>query len=119
MHEEHESAVTAEKRRRRVDDVQKRNDYRKAHGLEPATGWWGASSSSNSGQAEAGAGAGVGAGAQEAGGDDNGAREVGAAAAAAAATAPVPAIGSAEPQPTPPAADLTPEGKRKKFWGIF
>ncbi|KAI1257780.1 hypothetical protein MGN70_000824 [Eutypa lata] len=119
MHEEHESAVTAEKRRRRVDDVQKRNDYRKAHGLEPATGWWGASSSSNSGQAESGAGAGAGAGAQEAGGDDNGAREVGAAAAAAVATAPVPAIGSAEPQPTPPAADLTPEGKRKKFWGIF
>lgn len=37
MHEEHESALTAEKRRRRVDDVAKRNEYRKAHGLEPAT----------------------------------------------------------------------------------
>ncbi|KAI0156607.1 hypothetical protein GGR57DRAFT_85902 [Xylariaceae sp. FL1272] len=42
LHEEHESAVTAEKRRQRVDDVAKRNAYRKAHGMEPATGFWGA-----------------------------------------------------------------------------
>ncbi|OTA83614.1 hypothetical protein M434DRAFT_61154, partial [Hypoxylon sp. CO27-5] len=41
MHEEHESALTAEKRRQRVEDVAKRNEYRKAHGLEPATGLWG------------------------------------------------------------------------------
>ncbi|GAW13186.1 hypothetical protein ANO14919_025660 [Xylariales sp. No.14919] len=37
MHEEHESVQTAEKRRRKVEDVAKRNEYRKAHGLEPAT----------------------------------------------------------------------------------
>ncbi|KAI1418247.1 hypothetical protein F5Y13DRAFT_37812 [Hypoxylon sp. FL1857] len=44
MHEEHESALTAEKRKQRVEDVAKRNEYRKAHGLEPATGLWGSSS---------------------------------------------------------------------------
>ncbi|KAJ1338020.1 hypothetical protein MN608_00878 [Microdochium nivale] len=38
MHEEHESAITAEKRRQKVDDVAKRNEFRKAHGLEPASG---------------------------------------------------------------------------------
>ncbi|KAI1269910.1 hypothetical protein F5Y18DRAFT_113230 [Xylariaceae sp. FL1019] len=42
LHEEHESAITAEKRRQRVDDVAKRNAYRKAHGMEPASGFWGA-----------------------------------------------------------------------------
>ncbi|KAI1173170.1 hypothetical protein F4777DRAFT_459767 [Nemania sp. FL0916] len=36
MHEEYESQQTAEKRRRKVDDIAKRNEYRKAHGLEPA-----------------------------------------------------------------------------------
>ncbi|KAI1471072.1 uncharacterized protein F4812DRAFT_165169 [Daldinia caldariorum] len=43
MHEEHESAITAEKRRRKVDDVAKRNEYRKAHGLEPTQGFWSSS----------------------------------------------------------------------------
>ncbi|KAF3011516.1 hypothetical protein E8E14_009011 [Neopestalotiopsis sp. 37M] len=38
LHEEHISAVTAEKRRRKVEDVAKRNEYRKAHGLESAQG---------------------------------------------------------------------------------
>ncbi|KAI1820948.1 hypothetical protein F4861DRAFT_29741 [Xylaria intraflava] len=36
LHEEHESAQTAERRRRKIDDVAKRNEYRRAHGLEPA-----------------------------------------------------------------------------------
>ncbi|KAI0593734.1 hypothetical protein F4775DRAFT_586573 [Biscogniauxia sp. FL1348] len=44
LHEEHLSAQTAEKRRRKADDLAKRNEYRKAHGLEPATGLWGARS---------------------------------------------------------------------------
>ncbi|KAI1869357.1 uncharacterized protein JN550_005987 [Neoarthrinium moseri] len=38
LHEEHISAETAEKRRRKVDDVAKRNEYRKAHGLDSAQG---------------------------------------------------------------------------------
>ncbi|KAI5928284.1 hypothetical protein F4810DRAFT_187058 [Camillea tinctor] len=41
LHEEHLSAQTSEKRRRKADDLAKRNEYRKAHGLEPATGLWG------------------------------------------------------------------------------
>jgi hypothetical protein len=48
LHEEHISAVTAEKRRRRVEDVAKRNEYRKAHGLDPAQGiesWTGSAQS--------------------------------------------------------------------------
>lgn len=38
LHEEHESAVTAEKRRQKIEDVAKRNEFRKAHGLEPSSG---------------------------------------------------------------------------------
>lgn len=34
MHAEHVSLETAEKRKRRVDDVEKRREYRVAHGLE-------------------------------------------------------------------------------------
>lgn len=34
MHTEHVSVQTAEKRKRRVDDVEKRREYRVAHGLE-------------------------------------------------------------------------------------
>ncbi|KAL1620189.1 hypothetical protein SLS56_009780 [Neofusicoccum ribis] len=34
MHAEHVSAETAEKRRRKVEDVDKRAEYRRAHGLE-------------------------------------------------------------------------------------
>ncbi|CAN8103383.1 unnamed protein product [Discula destructiva] len=34
----HESAVTAEKRKKKVDDVVKRSEYRKAHGLEQQGG---------------------------------------------------------------------------------
>ncbi|KAL7624000.1 hypothetical protein AAE478_005557 [Parahypoxylon ruwenzoriense] len=41
MHEEHESALAVEKRRRKAEDVTKRNEYRKAHGIEPVTGFFG------------------------------------------------------------------------------
>ncbi|KAI0853744.1 hypothetical protein F5Y00DRAFT_59334 [Daldinia vernicosa] len=86
MHEEHESALTAEKRRRKVEDVAKRNEYRKAHGIEPAQGFW-ASSSSKPAEPEI--------------------------------TEPVPIVESAAPEPNPAAAEATPDGKRKKFLGIF
>jgi hypothetical protein len=42
LSEAHSSAVTAEKRKKRVDDVAKRSAYRKAHGLDNQTtfgGW--------------------------------------------------------------------------------
>ncbi|KAK7753853.1 hypothetical protein SLS62_004219 [Diatrype stigma] len=103
MHEEHESIATAERRRRRVDDVAKRNEYRKAHGLEPTQGWWGGSSpiqSRHEEQPDAPAAAAADGGSGNGGGG----------------------IGRAEPQPTAaPAADLVPEseGKRQKFLGIF
>lgn len=38
MHAEHVSAETAERRKRKVDDVDKRAEYRRAHGLEDAEG---------------------------------------------------------------------------------
>ncbi|KAL8798601.1 MAG: hypothetical protein Q9182_006536 [Xanthomendoza sp. 2 TL-2023] len=41
MHTEHISARTAEKRRKAVEDVQKRSRYRKAHGLENEQGFGG------------------------------------------------------------------------------
>ncbi|KAI0181471.1 hypothetical protein GGR52DRAFT_567694 [Hypoxylon sp. FL1284] len=87
LHEEHESALTAEKRRRRVEDVAKRNEYRKAHGLEPAQGFW----------------------------------------AAGQASQPEPEpepqqqqqpVESSKPRATI-ADEFTPDGKRKKFLGIF
>ncbi|KAI1656211.1 hypothetical protein F4813DRAFT_138240 [Daldinia decipiens] len=89
MHEKHQSALTAEKRRRKVDDVAKRNEYRKAHGIEPAQGFWASSDSSSSKPAEP------------------------------ETTEPVPIVESAAPEPNPAAAELTPDGKRKKFLGIF
>lgn len=95
LHEEHESAVTAEKRKRRVDDVAKRNEYRKAHGLAAAQGideWTGAAQPPA--QAE---------------------QEV--AAAAAAAPPPVAAVNATE-APSPDLG-LQLDGKRKKFLGIF
>jgi hypothetical protein len=33
LSEAHNTAIVSEKRKRRVDDVEKRNEYRKAHGL--------------------------------------------------------------------------------------
>ena len=41
LHGEHISAQTAEKRRKNVEDVQKRAQYRKAHGLEENQGIFG------------------------------------------------------------------------------
>lgn len=35
----HQSAITAEKRKKKVDDVVKRSEYRKAHGLEQKGGF--------------------------------------------------------------------------------
>lgn len=86
LQEEHESAQTAEKRRMRVDDVAKRNEYRKAHGLEPAQGFWAKGIKSDDADAQA-----------------------------AEAN---PIVESSEPQGSP-ADEFTPEGKRKKFLGIF
>lgn len=98
LHEEHESAVTAEKRKRRVDDVAKRNEYRKAHGLSASQGideWTGtAAPPPPPAQAE-----------QEA------------TAAAAAAPLPVAVVNTAE-APSPDLG-LQADGKRKKFLGIF
>ncbi|KAI0101863.1 hypothetical protein GGR51DRAFT_305479 [Nemania sp. FL0031] len=91
MHEEHESAQTAEKRRRKVEDVTKRNEYRKAHGLEPATsGLFGSKAAAPTEAVET--------------------------TATATATSATPVI--EEPEPNM-AAEFTPEGKRKKFFGIF
>ncbi|RYC58678.1 hypothetical protein CHU98_g7537 [Xylaria longipes] len=91
MHEEHESALTAEKRRRKVEDVTKRNEYRKAHGLEPATsGLFGGKVAEESPEAA----------------DDTSPQ----------ATA---VVESSEPDANAVAVELTPEGKRKKFMGIF
>jgi hypothetical protein len=41
LHTEHNSAETAERRKRKVEDVQKRAEYRKAHGLEGGEGFGG------------------------------------------------------------------------------
>jgi hypothetical protein len=96
MHEEHESALTAEKRRRKIEDVSKRNEYRKAHGMEPATGFFGGTTVTAPGKEEQ----------EEKVGDD-------------VAVPIVPATG-VPPPPTPGMeAEFTPEGKRKKFLGIF
>ncbi|KAK6070558.1 hypothetical protein SCUP515_08383 [Seiridium cupressi] len=93
LHEEHISAVTAEKRRRKVDDVAKRNEYRKAHGLDTAQGiesWAGFSNSP--------------------------------VASPAAPVDDGTAASSVEAQTRPdtqPDLGITEEGKRKKFLGIF
>jgi hypothetical protein len=90
MTEEHESAQTAEKRRRRVEDVAKRNEYRKAHGLDSTTsGWFGAKAEVAEQTAET-----------------------------AAAASPTTVINSSEPEPNA-IAEFTSDGKRKKFMGIF
>ncbi|RYP55800.1 hypothetical protein DL771_012391 [Monosporascus sp. 5C6A] len=97
MHEEHESAITAEKRRRRVDDVAKRNEFRKAHGLEPATGWWGAKAETETTTTPAGE-----------------------APETARPVHPPPVAGVEIVPATAVAAEFTtPDGKCKKFLGIF
>ncbi|KAI0974780.1 hypothetical protein F4678DRAFT_420829 [Xylaria arbuscula] len=95
LHEEHESAQTAEKRRRRVEDVAKRDEYRKAHGLEPATsGFFGAKV-------------------------EQAAETADEASPSAATTVVESSRPEPEPVPDTVAAEFTPEGKRKKFLGIF
>lgn len=62
LSEAHNTAIVQEKRKRRVDDVDKRNEYRKAHGMDKNTsffGSWGAKKD------EDGVAAGVAAGAAE------------------------------------------------------
>lgn len=39
MHTEHITAETAERRKKKMDDVRKRAEYRKAHGLDQNQGW--------------------------------------------------------------------------------
>ncbi|KAI0432879.1 hypothetical protein F5Y09DRAFT_339239 [Xylaria sp. FL1042] len=98
LHEEYESAQTAEKRRRNVDDVTKREEYRKAHGLPPATPWF-----------------------FPLFGLDKLAEEA-EAADGASQTAEVVKSSEPEPEPEPEpnaAAESASEGKRKKFLGIF
>jgi hypothetical protein len=90
LHEEHISAETAEKRRRRVEDVAKRNEYRKAHGLEPAT------ASPFGGSVAAAPSLPVDSSAPAADGGEEQAQ-----------------------RPTNTDLGLTDEGKRKKFLGIF
>lgn len=41
LSEAHNTAIVQEKRKRRVDDVEKRNEYRKAHGLDTNPGLFG------------------------------------------------------------------------------
>ncbi|KAH6645800.1 hypothetical protein BKA67DRAFT_86259 [Truncatella angustata] len=97
LHEEHISAVTAEKRRRKVEDVAKRSEYRKAHGLDSAQGiesWMGSSKPSATAPAVA-----VGD-------------------AAIPVTAPVDGQAPAQ-QGFDSDVNVAEEGKRKKFLGIF
>ncbi|KAK6825714.1 hypothetical protein PG987_013208 [Apiospora arundinis] len=103
LHEEHESAQTAEKRRRRIEDVQKRNEYRKAHGLPIANGiesWTGTGSTKSAEEVDAAAAA-----------------TPAAIPVSAAPSAAVDAISAHERQETDLQADA--DGKRKKFLGIF
>lgn len=39
LHEAHQSAITTEKRKRQIEDMAKRNEYRQAHGLPVPTGF--------------------------------------------------------------------------------
>ncbi|CAJ2511827.1 Uu.00g074520.m01.CDS01 [Anthostomella pinea] len=90
MTEEHESAITAEKRRKRVEDVAKRNEYRKAHGMEPASGlsFWGSKAEEKPAEA------------------------------VAVPVDAAPMVESSELGASP-AAEFGADGKRKKFLGIF
>jgi hypothetical protein len=44
LSEAHNTAIVSEKRKRRVDDVEKRSEYRKAHGLPDSRGFFGGGS---------------------------------------------------------------------------
>lgn len=99
LHEEHESAITAEKRRRRVDDVSKRNEYRKAHGLDVAQGfesWTGMSVKPLESK------------------DLDPASPVVKVSTVPAAEAEVQQEPAVEPD-----LHINPDGKRKKYWGVF
>lgn len=94
LHEEHESAQTAEKRRRRIEDVQKRNEYRKAHGLPIANGiesWTGTGAAAKPAEEEG----------------------------AVVAAIPASAASSAVLDATSTSEQTDVDGKRKKFLGIF
>ncbi|KAK7978290.1 hypothetical protein PG988_005780 [Apiospora saccharicola] len=94
LHEEHESAQTADKRRRRIEDVQKRNEYRKAHGLPIANGiesWTGTGKAAKPAEEEG----------------------------AVVAAIPASAAPSAVLDATSTSEQTEADGKRKKFLGIF
>ncbi|KXJ97155.1 hypothetical protein Micbo1qcDRAFT_155957 [Microdochium bolleyi] len=100
MHEEHESAITAEKRRQKIEDVAKRNEFRKAHGLEPASGvapWASKQQPQPEPEPEAQTAGGVLVGSNRS------------------------SVSDADAGPTTLAetGQFTEEGKRKKFLGIF
>ncbi|KAI0198725.1 hypothetical protein F4808DRAFT_249003 [Astrocystis sublimbata] len=100
LHEEHESALTAEKRRKKIEDVAKRNEYRKAHGMEPVTkGWFGSATVVPEGVPRTG----VGAGADAAVVDD--------------ASPKRDELAEAEVPPAPDGGAT--EATKKKFWGMF
>lgn len=100
LHEEHESAQTAEKRRRKVEDVAKRNEYRKAHGMEAATSSF--------------------FGSQVEDKPEDKAEDKAEAPSLSSPTAVVvePSAPESEPEPNV-TAEVAPDGKRKKFLGIF
>ncbi|KAI5863452.1 hypothetical protein GGS23DRAFT_621096 [Durotheca rogersii] len=121
LHEQHQAALAGETRRQRADDLLKRNEYRRAHGLEPATrGFFG-----GAGEIRTPGPAPPAAPADPA--------DVGSPVAAVAAQEPPPpplppvaAEVAAEAPETAPAApveaapvEATPDGKRKKYFGIF
>ncbi|KAI1330542.1 hypothetical protein F5Y16DRAFT_362073 [Xylariaceae sp. FL0255] len=97
-----ESDETAIKRDRMVEDVAKRNAYRKAHGMEPATGFWGRTPDTTSAIAAAGDAAAAGVSSNN---------------AAAAVDVAQQKIVEEELQAV--AESTTEDGKRKKFMGIF
>ncbi|KAI1438632.1 hypothetical protein GGR50DRAFT_371626 [Xylaria sp. CBS 124048] len=100
MHEEHESARVNEQHRRKVEDITKRNEYRKAHGLEPATpglrGEFAAAATTAPGPTHS---------------------------AIESSSEPMPDNNAATELPSRPnddaAAELPADGKRKKFLGLF
>ena len=107
LSEAHNTAIVQEKRKRRVDDVEKRNEYRKAHGMDTNTsffGTWGARK------------------------DEDGSQDDGAAAGAGAAEELPAEVREAEargpgPSPVVPAGEhadaMGGVSPRKKFLGIF
>ena len=112
LHEEHEAAAAVQRRRERREDVAKRNEYRRAHGLEPASGVWGLREAPPPNPNEAPeqqapddaslASSSISAPAERVVTSADGAVGAGA------------GVGSVAPEQTAPD-----DGKRKKFFGIF